>query len=213
MLRVLLVYKFGGFYFDSDFVILSSLTGLRNVVASDQVSDGDKFNDNNELLVGNSVTNAMFHFSRGAPILQLALAILERVYDPYSWTSVGPDLLQRSLLTQCGYPLSQPLRSLAMTREQFSRERCGGVQLLDYKSFFPVGWMNQGLLRDPKRRKSEWYEMFQHSYGVHFYHSSSQSARVGDIRSPRHYGARRPAYLTLALDHCPFSYWSKDNSF
>ena len=77
------MYKFGGFYFDSDFVILSSLTGLRNVVASDQVSDGDKFNDNNELLVGNSVTNAMFHFSRAAPILELALSGLATVYDPY----------------------------------------------------------------------------------------------------------------------------------
>ena len=182
-MRVLLVYKFGGFYFDSDFVILSSLKELSNVLASDQVSDGDKYNADNELIVGNSVTNAMFHFSRGAPILKRALASLVQVYDPYSWTSVGPDLLQRSLLSQCGFPASQPLRSLAMTRERFSRERCGGVQLLDYKSFFPVGWMNQGVLRDPKRRRSEWYEMFRHSHGVHFYHSSSQTARHGDIRS------------------------------
>ena len=88
-MRVLLVYKFGGFYFDSDFVILSSLKGLSNVLASDQVSDGDKYNADNELIVGNSVTNAMFHFSRGAPILKRALASLVQVYDPYSWTSVG----------------------------------------------------------------------------------------------------------------------------
>merc|ERR1719471_146479 len=106
VLRVLLVYKFGGFYFDSDFVILSSLKELSNVLASDQVSDGDKYNADNELIVGNSVTNAMFHFSRGAPILKRALASLVQVYDPYSWTSVGPDLLQRSLLSQCGFPAS-----------------------------------------------------------------------------------------------------------
>ena len=37
VLRVLLVYKYGGFYFDTDFVILKSLKGLRNVIASDQV--------------------------------------------------------------------------------------------------------------------------------------------------------------------------------
>ena len=30
-----------------------------------------------------------------------------------------------------------------MTRERFSRDKCQGIKLLDYKSFFPVGWMNQ----------------------------------------------------------------------
>ena len=38
VLRLLLIYKYGGFYLDSDFVILKSLVGLKNVVASDQVS-------------------------------------------------------------------------------------------------------------------------------------------------------------------------------
>ena len=38
VLRLLLIYKYGGFYLDSDFVILKSLVGLRNVVASDQVA-------------------------------------------------------------------------------------------------------------------------------------------------------------------------------
>ena len=43
-----------------------------------------------------------------------------------------------------------------MTRERFSREQCGGVQVLDYKSFFPVGWMNQHQLSNPKRSRKEW---------------------------------------------------------
>ena len=30
-----------------------------------------------------------------------------------------------------------------MTRERFSPDQCGGVSLLDYKSFFPIGWVNQ----------------------------------------------------------------------
>ena len=36
-LRLLLIERYGGFYADSDFVILKSLKELRNVVASDQV--------------------------------------------------------------------------------------------------------------------------------------------------------------------------------
>ena len=62
------------------------------------MSEGDKYDDNNRLLVGNSVTNAIFHFSKGAPILEVALQILEKVYRPQSWASGGPDVLQRSLL-------------------------------------------------------------------------------------------------------------------
>ena len=99
-----------------------------------------------------------------------------------------------------------------LVRERFSAEHCAGITVLDYAAFFPIGWMNQGKLADPKRRAAEWYEMFSRSYAVHFYHSSSQSsiANPRGIKRPRFYGARKPAYLVLAMDHCPLSYWSKD---
>ena len=177
------------------------------------MSEGDKYDENNHLLVGNTVTNAIFHFDKGAPILEVALQILEKVYHPQSWASGGPDVLQRALLSLCGFGPEHPLR-IPMTREEFSREKCGGISLLDYKSFFPFGWLNQSKLYEPKRRTAEWREIFQHSYGVHFYHSSSQSAKAkggsSAIRKPKFYGARKPAYLVLALDHCPVSYWSND---
>ena len=37
-LRLLLINKYGGFYADSDFVILKSLKSMKNVIASDQVT-------------------------------------------------------------------------------------------------------------------------------------------------------------------------------
>ena len=83
------------------------------------MSGGDQYNPQNHLVVGNVVTNAMFQFPRLAPILEVALDLVTRVYDPASWTSVGPDLLQRALLSICGFPPSQPLRDIAMTREHF----------------------------------------------------------------------------------------------
>ena len=124
------------------------------------LSGGDQYNAKNELLVGNVVTNAMFQFPRGAPILELALNTVKNiftwiffteifspqvssVYDPASWVSVGPDLLQRSLLTLCGFPPSQPLRDFAMTRTHFRSgsqyDNCGplllvGVVLLCHKT-------------------------------------------------------------------------------
>ena len=55
--------------------------------------------------------------------------------------SGGPDLLQRQLLTLCGFDVDHELR-FDMTRERFNREKCQGIELLHYKSFFPVGWMS-----------------------------------------------------------------------
>merc|ERR1712106_678413 len=50
-LRLLLIYRYGGFYADSDFVILKDLTSLKNVIASDQVARR-QYSAGNHLLVG-----------------------------------------------------------------------------------------------------------------------------------------------------------------
>ena len=94
-----------------------------------------------------------------------------------------------------------------MTRERFSREQCQGVQVLEPKSFFPFAWMQQSKMSEG-RAKKEWQEAFSSSYAVHFFHSSSHSNQK--IQRPKYYGARKPAYLTLALQHCPTAYWSRE---
>jgi len=209
-LRLLLIERYGGFYADLDFVILKSLRDLHNVIASDQITK-EEFTNENHLKVGDTVTNAMFHFTKGAPILRIALQNFNKAFQSHVWASGGPDLLHRALLLICGFSPNTPYRSIMMTRERFSPEYCDGVSVLDYRAFFPFGWMNQSELFEPKKRKQDWYDSFKHSFAVHFYHSSSQS--VGSpraIKKPKYYGARKPAYLVLALDHCPIAYWSND---
>ena len=75
-----------------------------------QVSEGDVFTKNGHLLVGDCVTNAIFHFSKSSPILDLALDIFSQMYNPQGWATGGPDVLQRALLTQCGLDPSHKLR-------------------------------------------------------------------------------------------------------
>ena len=160
-------------------------------------------------MVGHTVSNAMFHFSKGALILELALNHFNEAFSSQVWASGGPDLLQRCLLSICGFRPDVPLKSIMMTRERFNPETCRGISVLDYKSFFPFGWMQQERLMD-RKTKTDWYEIFEQSYGVHFYHSSSR--RHGPdtvIKRPKYYGAKKPAYLVLAIDHCPLAYWSK----
>merc|ERR1711935_1125213 len=135
-LRLLLIHKFGGFYSDTDFVILKSLVGLKNFLASDQVNE-ETYTENGHLMVGDTVTNAFFHFDTGAPILEDALKNFNNTFRSQVWASGGPDLLQRSLLTTCGYSKAVGLRNIQMTRERFSSANCKGVQVLDYRIFFP----------------------------------------------------------------------------
>ena len=79
------------------------------------MSGGDRYDSNNHLIVGNTVTNAIFHFSKSAPILQLALDIFHSMYDPQGWATGGPDVLQRALLTLCGFDKSHNLRYSYLT--------------------------------------------------------------------------------------------------
>ena len=87
----------------------SSLFVLSNRIFI-QVSDGDVFTKKGHLLVGDCVTNAIFHFSKSAPILALALDIFSSMYDPQGWATGGPDVLQRALLIQCGLDPNHKLK-------------------------------------------------------------------------------------------------------
>ena len=62
-----------------------------------------------------------------------------------------------------------------MFREEFRAEKCGGVRMLDHKSFFPVSGDELSSLRE----KGEWYKYLSRSYGVHMFHTSleAQSTR------------------------------------
>ena len=76
--------------------------------------------------------------------------------------------------------------------------------------FFNLIKIFQKLLWNPRRRQSEWYSMLNESYGVHFY-SSMKNSEI--VKFPEFYGDNIPAYLAIALDHCPVSYWSKNDEF
>lgn len=168
-----------------------------------------QYSEAHHLLVGHTVSNAMFHFSKGALILSLALKHFNEAFSSQVWASGGPDLLQKCLLALCGFDKNIPSDGIMMTRERFNPERCkGGISVLDYKSFFPYGWRNQEQLMKQKT-KSDWYEIFSNSFAVHFYHSSSRRHGPGAvIKRPKYYGAKKPAYLVLAMAHCPLAYWS-----
>lgn len=207
--RLLLLNRFGGFYADLDMVIIKDISHLHNVVASDQVTEIE-YNPAGHRFVGDKITNAMMHLDRGQALLGCALRKFQEAYRGNDWAAAGPDLLHRCLLDQCGFADAQ-LREIPLTVERFSSEHCSGVSVLSDKSFFPVSWLQKNKLWEG-RTKKDWYSFLDESYAVHFYHGSSIQGSNGEysrIMRPKYYGARKPVYLTLALDHCPVAYYSQ----
>ena len=54
------------------------MVGLKDVIASDQEVE-ERRSPAGEVVVGDTVTNALFHFSKDAPILRMALNLFTKV--------------------------------------------------------------------------------------------------------------------------------------
>ena len=83
-LRVLLVWKFGGLYLDTDYVVLNDMSHYQNITVEKGAGDM-------------AVTNNAFAFSAGHPYLEVVMLHMAESYRPGCWTCIGPDLLTKSL--------------------------------------------------------------------------------------------------------------------
>ena len=195
---MILVYKYGGWYSDVDVVFLRPLRGLSNVISGDHVSK------ENTATVGSALNNAVFHFDAGHPYLKHCLDLFKRSYDPAVRLSGGPKLMTSALFDICetGTNLANGIEL-----SWFNADRCRGVTVLPAASFYPVGWFHYGRLYSELRTPDSWAEFFSRSYVVHMYNSSKNTARP--ILRPHYFGSEWPAYLYLALNMCPVSFYSE----
>jgi hypothetical protein len=79
--------------------------------------------------------------------------------------------------------------------------------VLPQASFYPVGLFHYGDLYNDLRSPREWLEFFSDSYVVHMYNSSKNTERP--ILRPKYFGKNWPAYLYLAANFCPVSFYSE----
>ncbi|XP_037557593.1 lactosylceramide 4-alpha-galactosyltransferase-like, partial [Dermacentor silvarum] len=89
-LRLAVLYKQGGVYLDIDVIVMRSLDSLPSCVCQSPVENGDM------------VSNGFLAFSRGDPFLLYLMLRAREVYRPEEWSSIGPQLLRRVTLAQCG---------------------------------------------------------------------------------------------------------------
>lgn len=158
LLRLSLLYKFGGIYLDTDVITTRSFTGLRNVIGAQTVNVG----------TGNwsRLNNAVLVFDKSHPLLFKFIEEFALTFDGNKWGHNGPYLVSRVVARVSGRP-------------GFN------FTVLPPSAFYPVDWSRvRSLFRGPRGQlHSKWLlNKFRHisreSYAVHLWNRQSRRIRI-----------------------------------
>lgn len=159
LIRLAVLYKYGGIYLDTDFIILKNLEGLRNSIGAQSVD-----------LFGNwtRLNNAILVFDRNHPILYKFLEEFASTFDGNVWGHNGP------------YLVSRVVEKLDK-RDEFDYN----LTILPPVAFYPVSWAKvAGFFARPSGRVGErWVrakirQLNRSSYGVHLWNSQSRGVEI-----------------------------------
>ncbi|OEL35438.1 hypothetical protein BAE44_0003545 [Dichanthelium oligosanthes] len=158
LLRLALLYRYGGVYIDADIVVLRPFSGLRNAIgaqAVDEATGGWR-----------RLNNAVMVFDRAHPLLREFIAEFAAAFDGNKWGHNGPYLVSR---------VAARLRQ----RPGFD------VTVLPPRAFYPVHWSKiGGLFVAPKDRKGErWVKAKMEnikgeSFGIHLWNRESRRLQM-----------------------------------
>ncbi|KAL3627716.1 hypothetical protein CASFOL_029079 [Castilleja foliolosa] len=159
LLRIGLLYRFGGIYLDTDVIVLKSFVELRNVIGAQTVN----------LVTGNwsRLNNAVMIFDKGHPLLLEFIDEFAKTFNGNKWGHNGPYLVSRVV-------------------SRVSRNVSGyNFTVLAPVAFYPVGWRKIGSLFEgpTSLSHSRWIvEKVKHirrqSFGVHLWNKQSRNCKV-----------------------------------
>ncbi|CAN6471327.1 unnamed protein product [Victoria cruziana] len=149
LLRIAVLYKFGGVYIDTDVIILRTFSGLRNCIgAQAMVAETGEWR---------RLNNAVLVFDENHPLLFKFIQEFSLTFDGNKWGHNGPYLVSRVVSRVAGRP-------------GFN------FTILPPMAFYPVDWSRiGGYFRRPATPvMSRWVEaklvqLHQESYAVHLW--------------------------------------------
>ncbi|XP_006890117.1 PREDICTED: lactosylceramide 4-alpha-galactosyltransferase [Elephantulus edwardii] len=147
--RIALLWKFGGIYLDTDFIVLRSLRNLSNALGA----------QSRYVLNG-----AFLAFERGHEFLALCMRDFVENYNRWVWGHQGPQLLTRVFKKWCA------IRSLS------ERSACRGVTTLPREAFYPIPWQNWKRYFE-EVGPEELARLLSATYAVHVWNKKSQGTR------------------------------------
>lgn len=160
LMRLAVLYKYGGVYLDTDFIVLRSFKGLKNTIGAQSVDMVSK--------KWTRLNNAALVFDMNHPLLFKFLEEFAVTFNGNKWGHNGPYMVSRVIQRMEG--------------------RGGGgynFSILPPMAFYPVDWIKIGrLFKMPKDRAgSRWVEakvqqLKGESYGVHLWNKQSSKLMV-----------------------------------
>ena len=208
-IRIVLVHKYGGWYSDLDMVFLRPFTAtkdrepLNNVVASDDLHYAQYDIPSQKYNFGKSVSNALFHNDAEHVFLKSAIRQFESSFKNGVWGSSGPKVFTKALEDICNSK-TKPLNP-----KHYNRKYCSGMAVLRPRLFYPLDWFGAADLWT-KHLDSYWESLFNQSYVVHFYESSTKNLGMkAKVLRPNMYGREKPAFAFLGPKECPISFFSE----
>ncbi|CAN0879786.1 Uncharacterized protein At4g19900 [Linum grandiflorum] len=174
LIRIAMIYKYGGVYLDTDFIVLKDFSGLRNAVGVQTI--------NSTTNQWRSINGAVIIFDRGHPMLQEFIKEFANTFNGNKWGNNGP----------------------AMFTRVFERVGCGmdaekNVTIMPLNAFYPVDWIEiRKLFKMPRTSsQSRWAEQVlvdleRDSYALHLWNMRSRQLIIEE----------GSVIDRLILDHC-----------
>ncbi|KAJ1437400.1 Nucleotide-diphospho-sugar transferase [Sesbania bispinosa] len=172
LIRLAVLYKYGGVYLDTDFILLKPLKGLRNCIGAQSMDFGGKH--------WTRLNNAILIFDMNHPLLLRFINEFGLTFDGNKWGHNGPYLVSR-VVGKLG------------KRPGFK------FTILPPMAFYPADWNKiGGFFRKPKTQgEAKWVEakllqLRGETYGVHLWNKQSSGLIIEE----------GSVIARLVSDHC-----------
>ncbi|KAL5973888.1 hypothetical protein ACLOJK_030547 [Asimina triloba] len=158
LLRLVVLYKFGGIYLDTDVIVMKSFSGLRNAIGAQTI----------DVASGNwsRLNNAVMVFDKSHPLLYHFIQEFTQTFDGNRWGHNGPYLVSRVASRVAGRP-------------GFN------FTVLPPVAFYPVDWSRIRNLFDGPRDalRSKWAgrklaQIRKESFAIHLWNRQSRRLEV-----------------------------------
>ncbi|KAG7588077.1 Glycosyltransferase DXD sugar-binding motif [Arabidopsis suecica] len=160
LLRLVLLYKFGGIYLDTDVIILKSLSNLHNVIGAQTVDPVTR--------KWSRLNNAVLIFDKNHPLLKRFIDEFSRTFNGNKWGHNGPYLVSR-----------------VIARINISSSSDLGFSVLPPSAFYPVDWTRiKGFYRAPtSETEANWLRkrlthLRKNTFAVHLWNRESKKLRI-----------------------------------
>jgi lactosylceramide 4-alpha-galactosyltransferase len=161
ILRIVLLWKLGGYYADLDTITLKSIEKLL-------LFNGFSVQSDNPL----QVNNANIIFSKEHPLLLDLMQLMTRNYDPNNWTGLGQHRIIELLRNKCSESMDKLMIYAENLESNKSKTMSCGLHLFSQKFFAPYNWFDWKILF--QRNQSLEIHRFINAYAIHFYSKKSE---------------------------------------